>query len=179
MFYSPPNPVFEDKHLVISDLLKVAFDPILDLKQSELFETGHYVTREPLDRVGQAHYIAFSDPKSKSNGVDQIWTALNQTSKATYFLHTEVTKEKKGDPSEAHVFYPTIVLDGPLYLYDIAQEGKTMVRETQYVKFSHDVLTTKSGLEFFLIDIVTKNFLTTYIQWLDQEAKLLAGLDSN
>ncbi len=178
VFYGPTTDSLQDKKRTISNYLKVASNPPVDIKQGTLFQNSHYVTREPLDRLGQAHYMAFIDPKSKSHGVDQIWTALNQASKAVYFFQTEITNDvsRKESSGELHVFYPIIVVDGPIFLYSLDQNRRTQVTETQYVKFNHDVLTPKSDLELFLIDIVAKTFLPTYIQWLSVEANSMAGL---
>jgi hypothetical protein len=176
VFYAPSTDSLQDKKRTISNYLKVASRPKLDIRQSTLLEQSHYVTKEPLDRLAEAHYIAFNNPEGKSSGLDQIWTAINQATKATYFYFTELTKEmgKSGASTDLNVFYPIVVLEGTIFLYNPDQGRETQIQQTQYVKVNHNFMTPDIDLEFFLIDVVTKSFLPTYIQWLTAEANLLA-----
>ncbi len=174
VFYVPPTNDLQGK-ATVSNYLKVVANPKIDLDASALLKKSHYFSKPPVDRTGQAYRVAFSGRGDKASAVDQIWSALNQATKSTYFFLNQFQKELSQSSKEMMILYPLIVLDGRMFMYEPVENGKNHLEETEYVKFSHQLITPNGDLEFFLVDVVTTRFLSGYIDWLEEEGDLLTG----
>jgi len=178
IFYTPQSPSLrEERNFSTLLYLKILSKPKMSPKQiTSMLAHNHYIAKEPTDRIAQASYIAFISEEGK----DQIFTAVNQVPKALrYFMHVgESTIGFDVIRNALVVYYPVVVFDGKMYEC-ILEEGKPQLKEANYVKYhtSFFGVTRESdnekASEGFLIDFVTKDFLPTYIEWLNEEIRLL------
>jgi hypothetical protein len=181
VFYTPRSSLLrEKKDLATVFYMKVISKPSLPpLKIQSLFAHNHYVAKEPTDRIAQASYIAFTGGEE---GKDQIFTAINQVLKALRYIIAQSKSHFRYHIVQGllEVYYPVVVFDGKMYEC-VLSKGIPQLREAKYVKFETSFLAASQEIdnektpERFLIDFVTKDFLPTYIDWLDDEINILLG----
>jgi len=99
--------------------------------------------------------------------------ATNQVIKATHFNIANIGRIAKSlepeGPSVLMVFYPVIVFEGKMFQYLLDRKIEPRLEEIQYTKYRTTLLGSSEMGEEFLIDIVSKDFLHQYLNWLDDE----------
>jgi len=179
VFYTPPtDSLTKTKDLSTLAYLKYVSGPSSNFKEPYILYHNHYVSKDPLDRIGQAYYLAFAgEPnKRKSLGYDQVYEAINQVLKATIFSVQRMKGTMSLIPYALIVYYQLIVLEGKLFQYTLSDKHEAQLEPASYVKNNVDYLvspTVEGWTDRFLIDVVTKEFLPTYLDWLDEEMETL------
>ena len=113
-----------------------------------------------LNRVAVIHYEPFKEGKGH-----EIFEASNQVIKALSFILTRFKESALKLPNlyPLFVLYPVIVYDG--HLFDLRIEnGESRLFPTQYSQYSTSTLE-----EFFLIDVIKKEFFSAYLEKLNTE----------
>lgn len=178
VFYTPPSSFLtEETDIATIAYLKIVSKPSIELRQLKSLYHNHYVSKEPLDRIAVAGYIAFSGEKD-SRGYDQIYAATNQVLKALQYMMewSEGSFKKFATmPNILIVYYPAIVFDGKMYEYLLDEKEEPKLTETRYVKYdvAFQSRSERSTSHNFLVDVVTKDFLPEYIDLLDEEMQVI------
>ena len=189
VFYTPPNNALtHDPDLLSLRYVKLVSFPSFEARDYPVIQPTHYVSREPLNRLGQANYLSFGREDRPGEGFNQINSAINQVLKATKFQMDSFSPllARMGPILQPNLraltfFYPLIVLEGPMYEYNLRSDGEPNLQEVSYVKYQACILgdvTASSEQEAgeipqvaFLIDIVKKELLGEYISYLEEEIR--------
>jgi hypothetical protein len=163
VFYTPPSTeLTEGGDMVPLTYLKLVSVPQFEGGDYPLLQRTHYISKEPVDRLGQANYMSFAgdrkaeseQPAEKNTGVrkpgggyNQINPAINQVLKATRFqmgylqpLLTRVAPTLRPPIRVLTIFYPLIVLDGAMWEYNLGTDSQPNLQEASYVKYQASVL---------------------------------------
>ena len=113
-----------------------------------------------LDRVAMIHYEAFKEGKGR-----QIFEASNQVTKALTFtlMKNKEYTLKMPDLHPLFILYPVIVFDGRLFELR-SGNGNLRLLPVEYLQY----WTFTLG-EDFLIDVIKKEFLSSYLEKLNTE----------
>jgi len=177
VFYTIPKG--EDHAPDIGPLFFVKFYslPELEPREYRLLQFTHLFV-ENIPRIATISYEPFSLGKTK-----RVFTATNQVLKALAYkkktgkdLLGKFTSIIKG---AVHILYPLIVLDGKIYKCETSADG-IEVSPVDYVQYqiSHGVSGELGKEETYLVEIMRKDFLTTYLGWLDNEIKKMVQFAS-
>ena len=173
VFYTPPNTFLtQDPDMASIGYLRTI--PSFTPDGLRYLLHNHYVTQAPLDRIAVASYVAFTGRESKEQY--QIFTATNQVLTALQYLigWTRSSLSKVRVPNSLAIYYPAIIFEGKMYEYVLDEKENPQLAETQYVKYEVAFQSAGKTGEFltFLIDVVTKDFLPTYLDILEDEMQL-------
>jgi hypothetical protein len=186
VFYSPPADLLV-KEVAAVTILKTLSQPPLGLKDMSRFAKSHFLTRDPSARFAQASHLAFWKDNAKENGFNQINGAINQVVNATESHIRRLKEMIKLVSGIVLVVCPLVVLDGTLFDYDLAADGRPNLKPATYVKYMAATITPETKLELdhrsvttsftedLLPDIVTKDALPEYIGWLEEDMRLIMG----
>jgi len=198
VFYTPPfTPLefqFGLQQLFALRYMKVASFPNWGQAELPILLKSHYLTEEPLERFAEAYHVSWlkedvdrddhqqkPSKKRKFEGPDQISNAINQVLKATNHNLVSIQQllSKVHPIAICGLFYPVIVVDGPMYEYGLNSEGNAELRSVSYLKCRASIIgqepmhaaLTKADptTREFLIDIVREQKLGEYITSLDKE----------
>jgi hypothetical protein len=188
VFYTPNSPRLEKEMDIAAYLLKAVSNPMLSPMQMQtLCAHGHYFHKKPTERIGQAYNIAFGtgsqQGRKKKKGKDLFFTALNQVLKALrYERGALLSFPYQATQGLLVVFYPLIVFEGEMYECVLDANEEPQLKETEYVKYETSFLGSWQPLvgqyapEYFLVDVISKRFLPTYISWLEEEINAILAL---
>jgi hypothetical protein len=162
-------------------LIKFISVPKFEPENYPLFWRSHYFLKEIL-RTATISYEPFSEGRRR-----QIFTATNQVLKALVYSRktanetfkkalsiakTSPELSKKALPflkNTVIIYYPVIVFDGRMYECKLS-DNNMEVLPVDYVQYqvSHETFEEIGG-GTYLIDVVRKEFLVTYLGWLNKE----------
>src|SRR3989442_6390426 len=153
-----------------------------------------YITEDPQERFAGPSHVSWlkedverdaqqQNPSKKTmfEGRDQISNDINQGLKATSHNLVSIQQllSKVHPIAICGLFYPVIVVDGPMYEYGLNSEGNAELRSVSYLKCRASIIgqepmhaaLTKADptTREFLIDIVREQKLGEYITSLDKE----------
>jgi hypothetical protein len=189
VFYTPNSSLLEKQIEVSAFRLKALSKPMPSLMQVRTLSAhSHYFSKKPTDRVGQASYVAFDvdmeGGKKRKKGHDSFFTALNQVLKAVRHQERETMSFFRYNITQGLlvVHYPVIVFDGDMYECVLDANEEPQLTETDYVKYDASFLGSwqqsvgQFAPEYFLVDVIGKEFLPQYINWLDEEMNRISDL---
>jgi hypothetical protein len=191
VFYTPRSPRLEQQIPISAGLLKAISNPMLSPMQMQtLFMHSHYFLKKPTDRIGQANYIDFDagkqEGKKRRKGPDLFFTALNQVLKALRYERMGLVSFFSSYVTQGLfvIYYPLIVFEGEMYECVLDVNEEPQLKETEYVKYETSFLGSWQQLvgqyapEYFLVEVMSRRFLPTYINWLEEEMNTILALKS-
>jgi len=160
------GPVFGQVYLI-----KFNAQPKLPYPEYKLFWNSHYFLKD-INKVAIRGYVAFAGGK---NGIN---TAINQSLKALIY-NKKIANEflSKLPPKYwgiITIYYPVVILDGEMYECEKKDNDLKLSRATYEQHQVHYGISQSIGEETYLVDIVKKEFLNTYLTWLDNEISLMS-----
>ena len=191
VFYIPGGALQVPKDLASIFHLKILSEPPIGAADRVSLGTKtRHVVRDPQHRLAQASHLAFwQDKAGRGRGdYNQINGAINQVLKASTYQIQSIAKMIPLATGVLMLVIPLIVVDGTLFEYNLGQDGEPTAKEMSYVKYQATVIGSETTVklpnertekytpqEDFLIDIVDKKTLPDYIDWLEEDMKLITS----
>lgn len=152
-------------------LIKFSAQPKLPYPEYKLFRNSHYFLKN-IDKVAIRGYVAFAKGK---NGIN---TAINQSLKALAYYKKE-NDELLSKLPQKHwgiimVYYPVVIIEGDIYECE-KKDNDLRLSEATYEQYQvHYGISESAEEETYLVDMVKKEFLDTYLTLLDNEISLIS-----
>jgi len=124
--------------------------------------------------LSKSHYYTLSQPKVAVNwcvleGQDYFFEAINQVLKALVFEREGTQRFMRKEPLYAlMLYYPVIVFEGDMFGYESGE-----VSRTRYVQCECHGISRYE--EFFIVDVIEKKFLPSYLDSLKAESDSICG----
>lgn len=158
---------------------------------SEIYEDFHNINpRKNENFICTSYMEAVKKDATKHEGVSDIYKAMDSVVKATnYFYRTDKLTTQMNhqsqyqrlralynpiyldDPSSIHIYIPLIVFEGIMYKAWLTNDSEIDFDECKFIPFE-TFLFDKDRENFFPVDIVTMNYLDTYLKdikkWYEQ-----------
>ena len=167
--------------------LRIFFDQF-----NKLASLTHYYN-EYGKEIGLIPYVAFIK-KGKENGKDELFEAKNQVIKALIYT-TDLYQSTPNILKQSSIgfVYPIIVFDGKLY--KCFKKRNVEIQQIKYIQYKTTHSRPKKqkvyldtpneikeaflkGADFYIIEIVTKNFFQDFLNIIEKEIKSLKETDS-
>jgi len=174
VFYTTPKGENHEPMLGSVSFIKFISVPELELRNYGLFYQSHYFFNE-IQKITTLNYEPFSERKN-------IFTATNQVLKALHYKRKTTKELLRKLPSHLQniviIYYPLIVFDGMMYECELS-ENDIEITPLEYIQYkvSHGI--SGETEETFIVDVVKKKFLDTYISWINQEIETMIHFAQN
>ena len=187
VFYAPQRADFLMREVAPFTLIKTVSEPPIQITDGSPLSRTRYLIGDPLGNLAQSSHLAFWDERQKGReGYNQINVAINQVVSATQHQIRVLSGIVKLTPGVLIVACPLIVLDGPMFEYNLALDGEpnlkrisnikylaSTIGQEREVKLPNNQTTTMIPTEHFLVDIISKDSLDQYIGWLEEDMRLI------